>query len=310
MLEWTGERHLPWAADATTHYEHLHRYRLASQLVAGKRVLDLACGEGYGAALMALSASRVVGLDLSAEAVRHATSAYPRENLRFLTASVAALPFHSRQFDVVVGFEVLEHVQEQEALVAEARRVIEPEGLFVLSTPNKEVYSDRDGERNPFHCKELYLPELEALLRRHFEHVVVLGQKVAPVSLISRLGRLGGSVTAHGIRRADARFELCEPASGPARYFLALASARPLPAVPADSIQIDQSDAMVLQTSAYLSRLETEVAAKDRHIAEVRDYVTHLERELAAKKRYIDEASLVARALYWVRLALRRLKRS
>jgi cyclopropane fatty-acyl-phospholipid synthase-like methyltransferase len=74
MLEWTGERYLPWIKDFQMHYEHLHRYAFAAQLVKGKRVLDLACGEGYGSNMLAQEAESVIGLDIDEKVVYHASN--------------------------------------------------------------------------------------------------------------------------------------------------------------------------------------------------------------------------------------------
>ena len=76
MLEWTGERFLPWRNDPTLAYEHLHRYFYAAEFARGKNVLDLASGEGYGTNLLAQVAQRVVGVDIAAEAIEHATERY------------------------------------------------------------------------------------------------------------------------------------------------------------------------------------------------------------------------------------------
>src|SRR5438876_4947809 len=92
MLEWTGERFLPWARGATTAYEHLHRYAYAATLVKDKRVLDLASGEGYGSRMLASAASSVVGIEIDPEVVRHATAKYGSPNLQFLPASITAVP--------------------------------------------------------------------------------------------------------------------------------------------------------------------------------------------------------------------------
>src|SRR6185295_410464 len=92
MLDWTGERFVPWAKEAAVAYEHLHRYIWASSLVKGKRVLDLASGEGYGANMLARQASFVIGVDIDEEAIRHATDKYPGPNLQFIKGSVTAVP--------------------------------------------------------------------------------------------------------------------------------------------------------------------------------------------------------------------------
>src|SRR5437870_11204793 len=109
MLEWTGERFLPWIKESTIAYEHLHRYAYAAALVKNKRVLDLASGEGYGSKMLAAAASSVIGVDLDENAVRHASQKYAGANLQFLTGSITQVPIHEdHSFGAVVCFEAIE----------------------------------------------------------------------------------------------------------------------------------------------------------------------------------------------------------
>src|SRR5262245_17277167 len=137
MLEWTGERFLPWLAESAIAYEHLHRYAYAASLVAGKRVLDLASGEGYGSKMLAESASLVIGVDIDENCVRHATARYGSGTLHFVSGSITAIPIHGDPFDVIVCFEAIEHIEDQERLLAEVQRLLRPDGIFIVSTPNK-----------------------------------------------------------------------------------------------------------------------------------------------------------------------------
>lgn len=177
MLEWTGERFLPWIEDATIAYEHLHRYAYASQFVAGAAVLDLGSGEGYGASLLARTASAVIGVDIDPESVSHAQRRYARPNLDFVDASAVQLPFVD-PVDVVVCFETLEHIDNQHDLIREAKRMLKPEGLLIISTPDKRTYSDEPHADNPFHTRELYFEEFQELLGTHFNEVRFIGQRV------------------------------------------------------------------------------------------------------------------------------------
>src|SRR5450756_603582 len=116
--DFTGERFLPectgeiWA-------EHWHRYVFAARHVAGKDVLDAACGEGYGAALLARHARTVTGLDVDAPTIAAARAGCLAPVVRFETGSVAAMPFADATFDRVVSFETLEHLAEQQSMLAE-----------------------------------------------------------------------------------------------------------------------------------------------------------------------------------------------
>ncbi|WP_374494670.1 class I SAM-dependent methyltransferase [Zoogloea sp.] len=167
-LTFTGERFLP-SCEGEMLYEHWHRYLFARQYVAGKRVLDVASGEGYGSALMAAQAASVTGVDISPEVVKHAGERYgSAANLKYLCASCASIPLPDASFDVIVSFETIEHMTEHDAFMGEVSRLLAPGGLFIISSPNRVEYSDRTGYRNEFHVKELDGPELRSLLNRHF----------------------------------------------------------------------------------------------------------------------------------------------
>lgn len=187
-LPFTGERFVPGAAEAIGEmwFEHWHRYHYISAFVAGKAVLDVACGEGYGAALISKAAHTVDGVDISSDAIRHAKERYSaRGNLTFHEASCAALPFADATFDVVVSFETIEHIHEQTAFLDEVKRVLKADGLFIISSPNKAEYTDKRQYQNEFHVSELYRPELEALLTPRFAHLHWLGQRNVFVSHIA-----------------------------------------------------------------------------------------------------------------------------
>jgi len=184
-LPFTGERFVP-GARGEIWVEHWHRYHFAARFAAGKRVVDAACGEGYGSALLARSAGSVVGADLSAEAVAHARQAYAGvANLSFVQAPCTALPLPDASADLFVSFETVEHIREQEAFLDEIARVLAPEGLLLLSCPNKREYSDRRGFTNEFHVKELYRDELAALVARRFGYARWYGQRPSFFSVIA-----------------------------------------------------------------------------------------------------------------------------
>ncbi len=177
-LEFTGERFTP-ECEREIWYEHMHRYAFATRFCKGARVLDAACGEGYGAQILANTASHVTGIDISEHAVQHAQKRYSKlENLEFVTADCTKLPFEADQFDVVVSFETLEHLSEHELMLAEFRRVLQPGGFLILSSPDKAEYSEKRGYSNEFHTRELYRDELEQLISREFPAFRLLGQKL------------------------------------------------------------------------------------------------------------------------------------
>ena len=182
-LEFTGERFTPECV-REIHYEHIHRYVFARELVAGRRVLDAACGEGYGSAILAGTAAEVVGVDLSNEAVDHARERYAAKGLQFQQADCLNLPLDDDAFDCIVSFETLEHLQAHERLLDEFRRVLAPGGFLLISTPDKAVYTDKLGNQNEFHPKELYRGEFESLLKGVFPACRLWGQKLGFQSLL------------------------------------------------------------------------------------------------------------------------------
>src|SRR5437763_440995 len=139
-LEWTGERYLPWVKNATISYEHLHRYAFAARFARDKHVLDLGSGEGYGANILARTAISVVGVDIDENSVAHASSVYRGKNLKFVVGSFAKVPIRNdHSFDLIVCFEAIEHVENHDELLTEVKRLLKPDGLFIVSTPNKSA---------------------------------------------------------------------------------------------------------------------------------------------------------------------------
>lgn len=183
-LAFTGERFVPELVREIW-YEHWHRYVFALPWAAGRRVLDCACGEGYGADLLARTARSVTGLDRSAEAIAHARRRYgERGNLAFTEGDCTRLPFEEGSFDLVVSFETLEHIEAQAAMLDEFRRVLAPGGLLVLSSPDRKTYSDDRGFENEFHVRELYRDELVDLVSARFPAWRLYGQKLMFHSVI------------------------------------------------------------------------------------------------------------------------------
>jgi ubiquinone/menaquinone biosynthesis C-methylase UbiE len=184
-LTFTGERFLPACAGEIA-YEHWHRYAFARQYVEGERVLDAACGEGYGTALLGTKAAGAVGVDIDAGSIRHAQSAYGSATVRFVEGSCTQLPFPDASFDVVVSFETIEHLDaaDQPPMLAEFARVLRPAGLLIISSPNKRLYSDAREYVNEFHRHELYRDGLSALLAKAFPAQRWFHQHVAPWSSI------------------------------------------------------------------------------------------------------------------------------
>jgi O-antigen biosynthesis protein len=182
-LERNGERLLP--GDVTRNMpEHLHRYAIAAELCCGKTVLDIASGEGYGSALLAAVATSVVGVDISEDAIHHATATYRLPNLRYVVGSATSIPMDSESVDVVVSFETLEHLSDHETMLCEFKRVLKPNGVAIVSTPDKKYYTDARMAKNPHHVRELYEDAFRALMDRHFARTHFLRQRAICGSIV------------------------------------------------------------------------------------------------------------------------------
>jgi SAM-dependent methyltransferase len=254
-MEFTGERYVPnYTEGPQLSYEHWHRYLYAAQFVTGKTVLDIASGEGYGSSWLAQTAKHVVGIDLDPHAVRHASSKYTRPNLEFRCGSAEVIPVEGGQvFDVVVSFETIEHLwaEQQFTFLHEVDRLLKPDGVLLVSTPNKFVYTDQSGQSNPFHRAEFYYQEFVNFLKRSFGNVHLLGQKVYPMSYLWPLSGTPGPVTEHQLTLAGGRFG---PVTGDRKellYMLAVCS-RAEVEVPCGSILLDISE------QAFLAAQEVE----------------------------------------------------
>ena len=170
-----------------TWYEHWHRYHWISPWVKNKTVADLACGEGYGSALLAQSAKQVTGIDIDAKTIETAQLKYKsNQNLNLISADVLHTPLSGDSVDVVVSFETLEHLTAHQQLLSEFKRILKDNGILVLSTPDKDVYSGSE-HHNKYHVKELDTLAFKTLVSGQFKHVLFFGQQFQTSSLIAPL---------------------------------------------------------------------------------------------------------------------------
>lgn len=276
-LDFTGERFTPECVREIW-YEHWHRYALVQPWAQGRRVLDAACGEGYGSALLARSAQSVLGLDIAPAAVAHARARYADlANLRYEQADATRLQLPAGAFDLVVSFETLEHVEAQEALLDGLCHALADDGLLVMSSPDKATYGEAAGFRNEFHVRELYRHEFEQLLRARFAHVRIYAQRLLFQSAIWALDPPPGAEPAHYATAAlDGQVQ---PGLDYApMYYIAVCSRRPLPPLPASSWFGDRDESVYQH---YNHEIRKNMAAGAR-IAELEAQVAQLQREQAA----------------------------
>ena len=194
VLTLTGERTIP-DLDIENYWFRRHQvvYQRLAPRCAGREVLEAGCGEGYGADLIAGIARRVVAVDYDEAAVAHVRSRYAR--VQVMQANLAQLPLPDASLDVVVNFQVIEHLWDQAQFVSECARVLRPSGLLMVSTPNRITFSPgRDTPINPFHTRELNACELTQLLvDAGFSEVSISGLFHGP-RLQEMDARHGGSI--------------------------------------------------------------------------------------------------------------------
>jgi ubiquinone/menaquinone biosynthesis C-methylase UbiE len=178
VTEFTGERVIPGAVNPDLWAEHLARYSFAAQFSAGNRVLDAGCGTGYGCAELAPDAALVAGIDVASDAIGYARGHSALPNVRYAQASASAIPFAAGSFHLVTAFEVIEHLTDWRALLAEARRVLDSNGIFLVSTPNRLYYAESRALEgpNPYHVHEFEYQEFQTALQEFFPHVQILFQ--------------------------------------------------------------------------------------------------------------------------------------
>ena len=263
MAEFTGERLIPGEVDIDLLNEHMARYHFAVRLARGKRVLDAGCGAGYGSAELAEVAESVTGIDIAPAALDYARAHYALPNLAFEQASCTKLPYGDGAFDLVVAFEVIEHLENWRDFLQEVRRVLAPAGQLIVSTPNRLYYTEsrgRDGA-NPFHVHEFDFDEFNRELKQFFPYVTMfLENHVEGVTFQPH--EAGHTV--------EARVDTAAPVPDESHFFLAVCAHRP---------QIGNP------TFLYVPRVANVLRERERHIAK-------LEGELATKDEWLDKAQL------------------
>jgi SAM-dependent methyltransferase len=261
LAEFTGERIIPGQVDVDLLNEHVARYTFAARLARGKRVLDAGCGAGYGSAELAQAADSVVGVDRAAEAIGFARANYGLPNLRFEQASCEALPHPGGSFDLVVAFEVIEHLDNWREFLLETRRVLAPAGQLIISTPNKLYYTESRGltGANPFHVHEFDFEEFQSELQAVFPHVsMYLENHVEGVTF--QPDEAGHTV--------EVRVDAGDPAPDESHFFVAVCAHRRQLGNP---------------TYVYVPRAANVLRERERHIA-------LLEGELATKNEWLNRA--------------------
>jgi SAM-dependent methyltransferase len=191
-LALTGERTLPDVPEENYWYRrHLAVYEWIAERVWGRRVADLACGEGYGSKVLSRTAASVIGVDANPEAYEHARLKYTTDRVTFERDMIERW---TGDVDCVVFLQTIEHVQDPDAVLEHIKAVVGPGGVAFVSTPNLLTLAPEGAEKsgNPWHVKEYRAAEFRKLCARHFSGVDVFGlfhaRKLALHALALRLG--------------------------------------------------------------------------------------------------------------------------
>jgi SAM-dependent methyltransferase len=246
VSEFTGERVIPGLVNDDLWAEHFGRYAFAARLAAGKRVLDVGCGAGYGLVELARSARFAVGIDVAREPLDYAFNHYHNfTNVAFLQASASALPFVNQSFELITAFEVIEHLTDWPRLLAEAKRVLKRSGAFLVSTPNKRYYAESRAEHghNPFHVHEFDYKEFRGALAEFFP--------LANVVLQNWSSSIVFSPANPQLSAPDGRVDTTAGEPGDAHFFLAVCSFQEQP----------ESN-----TFLYMPRAANVLRERERHI--------------------------------------------
>ncbi len=288
--EFTGERVIPGRVEDNLFNEHLARYRFAARLMQELRltgrVLDAGCGVGYGSAELASAGAQVLGIDISADAIAHARANF---NGQFEQASCAAIPAEDGAFCLVAAFEVIEHLADWRDFLREARRVLEPAGVFLVSTPNRLYYAESREKAgpNPFHVHEFTEEEFRSELTSVFPHVKILLQNHVE------------GIAFSGADAEGAVFEIRDRAdyTAGAHFFLAVCGMHSLP--PITGFVFIPETGNVLQTrERHIALLDGEIRKKNEWIETERvqrglmiDKVREMEAELEEHNRWASQAN-------------------
>lgn len=282
-MPFTGERFVP-EVRGDIQLEHFHRYFLARELAMNKVVLDIASGEGYGSAILAQGAKQVFGIDISPESIIHAQNRYKTKNIDFLIGNCSSIPLADSTIDLVVCFETIEHHNEHDAMIQEIKRVLNSNGILLISTPDKYNYSERTHYTNPYHKKELYDYEFQQLLRRFFKNIILFGQRVLYGSAVF------SEVPQHSILsfwQENGAVTRCAGLGDPT-YWLGLASDAELPNLPSSIFAqpIQESETVRIWTG-LLADHEARVADLSRHLTEREGQIDSLSEMLACREQEI-----------------------
>lgn len=278
MAEFTGERVIPGEVDPDLWNEHVARYFFAARMARDRRVLDAGCGSGYGAAALAREAGEVLAIDVAQDAIDYAQRHFQNPRLRFERASCLQIPASDGSFDLVVAFEIIEHLHDWRAFLREVRRVLSPQGQFLVSTPNQRYYAEaRAGSGpNPFHVHEFGFAEFRDELAAVFPQVTHYVENHTDAIVFTPLN-ISDLV--------DARVEESAPGTDDAHFFLAVCSVAGDTAA-GPFVYVPRAANMLRERERHIEVLESQLRER---IARVVELQHELKSEQAKARARIDE---------------------
>lgn len=268
----TGERFVPGIDDDEITIEHYQRYESIKELVKGKVVVDAACGEGYGTSIIGSVAKSVTGFDISEEAVKRATETYATDTVKFEIGDITNLPLEDKSVEVFVSFETIEHVPQelQVKFVQEVSRVLKDDGMFIISSPNKEIYSDLFNYNNEFHVHEMYKQEFLDLLANKFKNVKLFDQYLEVACFIDSNENVRDNAFYHKNK---------ETYTSDGKYFIAVASNQPVNEVEIQSVFLKHG-VTYRNNMARIIELQNDVEDRNTHIKNLDTHIEELDRNI------------------------------
>ncbi len=298
VIDFTGERFIPGIEDDELAIEHIQRYYSILHVVKGKTVLDIACGDGYGTEILSKEAEKVIGIDIDSVTIQKAKEKYKNENLDYIVGNVINIPLSNHSIDIVISFETIEHVEEkqQKLFLDEIKRVLKKDGILVISTPNKTIYSDRYQYHNKWHKKEFYKKEFEEFLQKEFKYLEFYCQYDEVVNVIENREISNESIFYRGREREG-------------KYYIVIASNQSkLPLLrPILRMRSNEEYERCISRIRYLQeeeeernehirKLDREIKEKGKRIVELQEgeksrneHIKDLDIELKEKNQYIQE---------------------
>jgi 2-polyprenyl-3-methyl-5-hydroxy-6-metoxy-1,4-benzoquinol methylase len=283
--EFALERFTPGSFGPKSAYEHWTRYLLADRYVGDRDVLDYGCGTGYGAQHLADTARDVLAVDVSQAAVDWARAHHPHPRCRFERSAALPTDLPSASRDVVVCFEVIEHLLPQDELLREFARILRPGGVLLVSTPDP-AYTATLGD-NPFHVRELDRAQFESLVGAHFAHRQVYVQTTLIGAGLAPDGH-DGSERHAGMRvmtfdGACNEWRVGSGLTGPIEAYVIVASDGVL-APPVGCLMADRDGRLLADALGYVERLERERATLTAALEAVRSQAADAARDADAAR--------------------------